>query len=97
MLERLDPYGQRRDDWRIAKLSALVATLVGAKKPDGTAFSAADLLLEFTQPTKAQRRARLKPTQSVGEMEWSLIAWAKAHNVRVLRTAAAVSETPPDA
>jgi hypothetical protein len=53
VLERFDPWGQRRDDWRIALLSAQIAALAGAKKsvenrlPDPLAFKAIDCILEF--------------------------------------------------
>lgn len=47
ILERLDPWGQRREDWRIALLASQMAALVGAKKQDGTAFKAVDCMLEF--------------------------------------------------
>jgi len=47
ILEGLDPWGQRRDDWRIALLSSQVAAIAGAKKRDGYSFKAIDCILEF--------------------------------------------------
>ena len=53
VLERFDPWGQRRDDWRIVLLSAQIAGLAGAKKsaekklPNPLAFKAVDCILEF--------------------------------------------------
>jgi hypothetical protein len=47
ILEQIDPWGQQREDWRIALLASQVAGLVGSKKQDGKPFRAVDCLLEF--------------------------------------------------
>jgi len=53
VLERIDPWGERREDWRIALLASQVAGLAGAKKskvaalPAADTFKAIDCILEF--------------------------------------------------
>lgn len=53
----MDPWGQRREDWRFADLSANICVAMGVKKLNGTRFKTEDFLLQFDidkEPPKPQ-------------------------------------------
>lgn len=84
VLEVLDPWGQRRDDIRIAKLSLQMAQWLGAKKQDGSPLKVEELLLEFADGSEDDG-----PTQTPEQIERHLLAMAKAHNLTIRRKAQA--------
>lgn len=50
VLEKIDPWGQLRDDHRFAMLASTIANSQGVKKEDGTLYGPEDFLLKFEQP-----------------------------------------------
>jgi hypothetical protein len=77
-LEGTDPWGQTRDDWRIAHLAAALAGAFGAKKKDGTGLTAADLVVQF--------HAREVTPQSPEQIEAMLRDLVTAHNRQARKT-----------
>jgi hypothetical protein len=82
VLEELDPWGQARDDWRIAYLTASIANAVGWQRKDGRAWMAQDFLLQFAlQPAKTvpQLPRRQKTTEELtGWIELMIVGANKA-------------------
>ena len=78
VLEDIEPWGQRRDDWRFAVLSSVVAKGAGITKADGkTQFTAADFLLDtLLEPMET---APTKQPQSTEQIE-SMFRMAVAAN-----------------
>lgn len=72
-LELVDPYGQLRDDIRIAHQTAHIASIMGVKRKDGKAFTADDFLLRFDMAPKQKQ-------QTAEQIERIFMQWAKAHN-----------------
>lgn len=46
-LEELDPWGQRREDWRFANLAAVLATLYGVRHNDKSLLTSRDFMPMF--------------------------------------------------
>lgn len=69
VLEKLDPYGQVREDYRIAHLIARVAEMVTGKSQ-----KAEDFLLEFRDSSKLEE-------QSLEQIEAMLKTWVAAANI----------------
>lgn len=95
VLERIDPWGQTRDDWRIAKLGASLASFLGAKKADEKAIEASELLLVFDAPPGSDEDDDVPeaPKQSAASIEKWLLAAAKANRNGVIVRKR--SERPP--
>lgn len=51
----LEPYGDERADWRIAKLTATIANINRDPKKKREAFTAKDFLLVFKEPLEPAR------------------------------------------
>lgn len=49
VLEKIDPFGQKREDHRFALLASVVANAAGSKKPDGKQFTSDDFMLKFKE------------------------------------------------
>lgn len=77
MLESIDPFGQRRDDYRVAVLAQVIVAALGGKKADGATFTAADFLkyLDFEAPAIAPG-----PPQTVAEIERRIASWVSGSN-----------------
>lgn len=85
MLEQIDPYGERRDDYRFALLALTVAKAAGAKKDDGQALTVRDFLVRFDAPVTQAGDAgpagdAAPPRQTVRDMERRLTAWMSGSN-----------------
>ena len=81
VLEGLDPWGQRRDDWRMARLAAQLAAFLGAKNADGKVPTADELVLTFAEPTGDDETEGQTPD----EIARHLAAWVTAHNAGAAR------------
>jgi hypothetical protein len=80
ILEEIDPWGQRREDWRFANLTSVLATVAGIRKADGSMLLARDFMppcplnvYEGPQPVE-------KKQQTVEEMEAIIRLWAYGTN-----------------
>lgn len=73
VLEDVDPWGQRREDYRAAILAATVMNAGGWRKTGGRPFTEADFLLDFLpRPAAAP--------QSPAVIEAEIRAWIKSSN-----------------
>mgnify|MGYP003577192317 FL=1 len=89
VLEKIDPWGERRMDWRFALLASQVSALVKAKTEDGRKVRAIDCLLEFKIPEIEDEQEEPDPIDEelrrrarVANIEKQMLAFAKAHNAR---------------
>jgi hypothetical protein len=78
VLEGIEPWGQARDDWRIASQTSDFAMLRGIKKNSGQVFKTEDFILRFNtegfiDPTKPQ---------TPDEIEKHFREWVRATNAR---------------
>ena len=89
LLESVDPWGQTREDVRVAQQTAFLAAINGAKKRDGTAFVPEDFLLRFD--LDAPPKVAAEP-QSAGRIETYLRIWAKAINKRFGKAANGIDD-----
>lgn len=78
VLEQIDPFGQKRDDLRFAMLASTIVNAQGAKKTDGTTFTAKDFLLNFEEAEPTDEDA--SPQQSADNMERMFRAAVAANN-----------------
>jgi hypothetical protein len=74
-LEDLDPWGQARDDYRFALLTAVVANSAGSLKKNKQPWSVEDFLLRFVE----QRVVPPKP-QTADQIEAMLALSVRATN-----------------
>jgi hypothetical protein len=70
---RLDPFGEERDDYRMAIMTCTFANIHGRKKGK-RAFTPQDFMPKFGNDTLADRR------QSAAEIEATLLGFTVAHN-----------------
>ncbi len=68
--EQIDPWGERRQDYRIASLGALIANVNRDSKKRPEPYTIEDFLLKFGEPEKKQ--------QTWQEQEMILNMWAQA-------------------
>jgi len=76
LLESVDPWGQLRDDIRIADLSAHIANLLARRKDGDKGFNWTDYLLRFEIDQQ-----EVTP-QTTEQIEKILLRWAKITNAR---------------
>lgn len=85
MLEAIDPFGERRDDRRIALLAQVIVQALSRTKPDGTPYTAADFLRRLPgyddAAPVAPPPAPAPMVQSVAEMEQRIAMWCTGANV----------------
>lgn len=85
MLEYIDPWGQFREDLRIAKMVADVANMLGTKK--GTrAMNAMDYILDFQGDFSAPE----KPP-SIETLQNQFLLYARTHNAALAMKEAQLS------
>ena len=75
MLERIDPWGQLREDYRNAHLIAQVANMVRGK--DQKPFTPEDFLLEFKEKDSESQGEGQTPEQ----IEAMIKTWVAAANI----------------
>lgn len=74
MLERIDPWGQRRDDYRNAHLIANIANMMAGKRDKP--YAAEDFLLTFKDASQ------IAEEQSQAQIEAMIKTWVAAANVQ---------------
>jgi hypothetical protein len=82
LLELVDPWGQFRDDLRIAKLTLSVASLLGVERQDKQPWSINDFLLKFDPDRTPEEVEQAADNQSPETMEFWFKVWASAANIR---------------
>jgi hypothetical protein len=83
VLESIEPFGPRRDDLRFAVLAQVLVGALGAKKLDGTPFTASDFqrLLDLDDTPRAPGKAPAPAlTQTAEEAERRLESWLDGNN-----------------
>lgn len=80
VLEQVDPWGQRRDDLRIALLSAQIANYLGATRQDGQPVQVEALAVDFPDAPDADVVTGLTDAAVI---EQSLVAGARAAGAKV--------------
>lgn len=80
ILEAVDPWGQRRDDWRFALLAATVMNAAGLRKVDGRIFNEQDFLIDFL-PRLVPLLPPTRQWQSQKAIEAEILAWVNSSNV----------------
>lgn len=72
ILEDIDPWGQLREDYRLAVLISQMMNAARLRKPGGQLFSFKDFLLDFF-PRPVVR-------QPTAQVEAEIMAWVKSTN-----------------
>jgi len=70
-LEELDPWGQRREDWRFANLASVLATLYGVRHKDGSLLTSREFMPPFPLDPYAGSvvvTSTVKPQKNVEEL-----------------------------
>lgn len=74
LLERVDPFGEKREDYRNAHLCAQLANLMAPRK--GQPYRAEDFLLEFKDATQVAEE------QTQEQIEAMIKTWVAAANIQ---------------
>lgn len=74
MLEKVDPYGEKREDYRAAHICAQLANLMAPRK--GQPYRAEDFLLEFKDAEQVAEE------QTQQQIETMLRTWVAAANIQ---------------
>lgn len=91
--ERIDPWGQTREDWRAAVQTAALVAAQGVKKSNGEAFTADEFLLTFKKGLKPDVKAfdaiqmvldpeHVNKNKGLTIQEAMAIRWARLHNAQ---------------
>jgi hypothetical protein len=81
VLEGINPYGQLREDFRFAVLSATFMAAMGAKKQDGTEFTSGDFLLTFKEAEIVEPIEQTAEQQAAAA-EMAIKMWVAAANAK---------------
>jgi hypothetical protein len=83
-LERIDPWGQAREDARFAMLASAVMNAAGARKQDNSRFTVEDFKLKFE--VKEATQTQQTPEQIEAMFRMAVAAnnalWAKKENTK---------------
>jgi hypothetical protein len=73
VLEKIEPFGERREDYRNAHLIAQLANMLAPRK--GRAYQAEEFLLEF------KGSEQVTTEQSLQQIEATIVTWVAAANI----------------
>jgi hypothetical protein len=82
VLERIEPYGELRMDFRFALLAQHLVTALGVRDKNKQPFKVADFMLQFPDEQLSAEEAR---EANIANIERAFRMWATAANERFKR------------